>query len=154
MLSASSSQPGRAWLDGSPLFVYGTLQVPDVLRILLGRVPELRAATAYGWQVLALPDAVYPGMVSATTAAPVSGCLIADLKPAEWEIIDAFEDVEYDLRGVVLADGSTALSYIWRDATAERPWSLETFRAVDLLEYLRRCRRWRVQYRRNEEGFP
>ena len=43
--------------DPGALFAYGTLRFPEVLRELLGRVPELTEGTVADWRVAALTDA-------------------------------------------------------------------------------------------------
>ena len=42
--------------DPGALFAYGTLRFPEVLRELLGRVPELAEGTLADWRVAALTD--------------------------------------------------------------------------------------------------
>lgn len=59
------------------LFVYGTLQIPEVLEGLLGRVPRSTRAIAKGWRAAALECRVYPGLVSADGTA--TGRLLSDL---------------------------------------------------------------------------
>lgn len=54
-------------LDVAPvmLFAYGTLMFPEVLQVLLGRVPDVVSATVAGWRVARLPGRIYPVMVAA-----------------------------------------------------------------------------------------
>src|SRR5215469_13519931 len=83
-LTRLAAEPAR-------LFVYGTLAFPEVMQVLLGRVPDSTGASAAGWRVAALPDQARAVMVSAEAIA--HGCLISDLSKAEWQLIDAFETV-------------------------------------------------------------
>src|SRR3982074_2116547 len=91
-----SGQRDRLSVDPDALFVYGTLLFPEVLQALLDRVPELIPASVAGWRVVALPGRVYPGLVLDSETA--TGFLIIDLATSEWQILDAFEDEQYELR--------------------------------------------------------
>jgi hypothetical protein len=122
--------------------------VTDVLHTLLGRVPTRTPATITGWRVVALPQRVYPALIPAADTDQVAGLVLTGLTPAEWALVDAFEDPDYDLLPVNPDDGAAALAYVWRDtATAtERPWSLDGFIDTDLTGYLRNCRTWRDRH--------
>jgi gamma-glutamylcyclotransferase (GGCT)/AIG2-like uncharacterized protein YtfP len=79
------------------LFVYGTLQDPDVLGAVLGRpvdISRLRQATAPGYRAVFYPGRVYPALVGAPDAA-AAGLLIEDLSPLDLAVLDAFEGEEY-----------------------------------------------------------
>ena len=67
--------------DPGALFAYGTLRFPEVLRELLGRVPELTEGTVADWRVAALTDRTYPGLIRAP-GATAAGVLITGLTPA------------------------------------------------------------------------
>ncbi|GLZ16185.1 hypothetical protein Acsp04_64200 [Actinomadura sp. NBRC 104425] len=88
------------------LFVYGTLRFPEVLRVLLGRVPDMRPATATGWSVRALPGKVYPGLV-ADPDGVARGLVMTDLTEDERRLLDAFEGDGYDPVLIPLDDGAT-----------------------------------------------
>jgi gamma-glutamylcyclotransferase (GGCT)/AIG2-like uncharacterized protein YtfP len=95
------------------LFVYGSLRFPEILEILLGRVPPLAPAAVTGWRVRALPGVTYPGLVAdpGTTA---EGVLITGLTEAELRILDAFEDDLYEPAVLPLAGGAgRARAYVW-----------------------------------------
>ncbi|WP_218025283.1 gamma-glutamylcyclotransferase family protein [Nocardia jejuensis] len=130
---------------GDPLFVYGTLRFPEVLNELIGRTPELEPAQLPGRRAAALPGRVYPGLVIATGAV-AQGFLLHGLTSAEWEILDAFEDDEYDLQPVCVHAGERELyawTYTWLDPVALEQWSPERFAIENLPDYLGRTRAWR-----------
>src|SRR5260370_11157820 len=77
-------------VDPDALFVYGSLQFPDVLFTLIDRVPDHSPAAAYGWRVAALPERVYPGLVPGQGTA--HGYLITGLTAAEWRVPAPLED--------------------------------------------------------------
>jgi gamma-glutamylcyclotransferase (GGCT)/AIG2-like uncharacterized protein YtfP len=129
----------RVLAGPSALFVYGTLLFADVLRALIGRVPDGTPAAAPGWRAAALPGHPYPGLVRAEGAV-VAGRLLTGLRPAEWRVIDAFENGGYDLTGLTLTDGRHCWAYTWAHDVAPRPddWSAEEFAARHLAVYVER----------------
>jgi gamma-glutamylcyclotransferase (GGCT)/AIG2-like uncharacterized protein YtfP len=128
------------------LFAYGTLRFPDVLRALLGRVPDHAPAIAEGWRVAALDGQIYPVLVPGPGAA--GGMVISGLTPAEWRVIDAWEDAFYALDRLTLVGGRPAWSYLTRDATTALPgdWSPDDFGVRHLREFAGACLAWRKSY--------
>ncbi|WP_218020139.1 gamma-glutamylcyclotransferase family protein [Nocardia anaemiae] len=122
------------------LFVYGTLQFPEVLIELIGRCPELVAAELAGWRAAALPGRVYPGLVPAAGGA-ARGVVLSGLDAGEWAVLDAFEDDEYELRRV--RPGAVAWTYVWTSVVAPEDWYAERFAAEHLGEFVDRCAEWR-----------
>jgi gamma-glutamylcyclotransferase (GGCT)/AIG2-like uncharacterized protein YtfP len=125
----------------SMLFVYGTLQFPEVLHALLGRVPPMTPAVLPGWRAAALPGRVYPGLVAAPgRSAP--GMVLADLRPNEVAVLDAFEGSAYERIAVTLADGGVATAYRWRspDDVSATDWDPIAFAAETLAAYVGRLR--------------
>lgn len=110
------------------LFVYGTLRFPEILDALLGRVPPLTPARADGWRVAALPGVAYPGMVPAPGSA--EGMVVHGLSEAELAVLDAYEDDEYTVETIALADGAAALAYVWRHETLAEDWDPAAFDAA------------------------
>lgn len=124
------------------LFCYGTLQFDDVLRALLGRVPEQYPASAPGYRAAALEGRAYPGLVAQASDCSATGVLLTDLSEAEWRILDAFEDPRYELRQVSLSDGGYGWAYMWpgEDVRME-DWDAAEFEAQHLATYADRCAR-------------
>ncbi|MGW4215175.1 gamma-glutamylcyclotransferase family protein [Lentzea sp. NPDC004789] len=125
------------------LFVYGSLTFREVLKILLGRVPELTDAKAPGWRVAALRDRPFPVLVPG--AGTAKGVLVSGLTTTEWRILDAFEAPSYELRELALDVGRGWAYVAGARADAEwgvlpRDWERSTF---DLCSYLERCAEWR-----------
>ncbi|WP_217441328.1 gamma-glutamylcyclotransferase family protein [Nocardia barduliensis] len=125
------------------LFVYGTLQFPEVLRTLLGRVPPLEPAELIGWRAAALPRRIYPGLVAAPHSL-TRGAVLSGLTAQEWAVLDAFEDDEYDLRRVRLDDRSTPVwTYVWTVAADSADWQRDRFAAEHLTRFAARSALWR-----------
>jgi len=154
-MAAGAAGPGRASVliaERGLLFVYGTLQFPSVLRVLLGRVPRTQLAAAAGFRAAALAGRSYPGLVAGVGT--VNGLVLAGLTPAETLILDAFEAGPYDFRGLTLTDGRTAWAYVWTDASAVLPgdWSAQEFAASRLGTFVVQCRVWRANYAAGSSG--
>jgi gamma-glutamylcyclotransferase (GGCT)/AIG2-like uncharacterized protein YtfP len=133
----------RANAGSAPLFVYGTLQFPEVLTELIGRCPQLDPASVLGWRVAALPGRVYPGLVP-DSGGLARGVLLSGLTAAEWEVLDEFEDVEYELRQVPVVDRVESVStYVWTAEVEPGNWQADRFAIDHLAGFAARCARWR-----------
>jgi gamma-glutamylcyclotransferase (GGCT)/AIG2-like uncharacterized protein YtfP len=149
--SNNSGRRDRLSVDPDALFVYGSLQFPDVLFTLLDRVPDHSPAAAEGWRVAALPERVYPGLVPGQGTA--QGYLITGLTAGEWRVLDAFEDTVYELLRLDLIDGRHGWTYVCSPDAAVLPddWSIEDFNDQHLPAYVERCAAWRQRYEREEQ---
>jgi hypothetical protein len=155
--SAGRSGERLARIGAGPaaLFAYGTLQFPEVLQVLLGRVPEHTPGAITGWRAAALPGLVYPGLVPAgrtgstvscvSGVSTVSGVLLAGLTSAEWCIIDAYEDDGYGLGRLTLTDGRPGWAYFYDQGAGVLPhdWSAGEFAVRHLAGFAGSCRAWR-----------
>lgn len=124
------------------LFVYGTLQFPEVLGVLLGRIPQISAAVLAGWRAASLARRTYPGLTPATTT--VRGMLVTGLTDDEIVLLDEYESGPYDLRKLTLTDGRDAWAYVWTDASSllAADWSAARFAADELPGFVVQCHAW------------
>jgi gamma-glutamylcyclotransferase (GGCT)/AIG2-like uncharacterized protein YtfP len=128
------------------LFVYGTLLFPEVVRILIDRVPDSVQAAVEGWRAAALPGRIYPGLVPARKT--TNGLLLGGITAVEWQTLDSFEGELYEPRELPLKHGGHGWAYIYlanADAAPE-DWDAEWFHARHLTSYLNRCAAWRRWY--------
>ncbi|MGH3853103.1 MAG: gamma-glutamylcyclotransferase family protein [Pseudonocardiaceae bacterium] len=127
-------------LESTALFTYGTLLFPEVLRALLGRVPQSQPASADGWRIATLENRSYPGLV-ATPGEIAHGRLLIGLSGGEWHLLDNFEDRRYELRQIALLSGQDGLAYVWVDDAEACPstWDAQSFAAIHLPTYVERC---------------
>lgn len=134
------------------LFVYGSLQFPEVLFALIDRVPDHEPAQAEGWRVATLPQRVYPGLIRGQGTA--HGYLLTGLTPEEWRVLDAFEDPVYELTRVDLVDGHHGWAYVCNPGAevGETDWSGEDFQTQHLTAYIERCTAWRRRYEGQEQA--
>lgn len=128
------------------LFCYGTLRAPEVMRRVIGLLPDSLAGVLMDYACYSLVDVVYPGIVPEQHA-QVAGVLYQGLNDALLAKLDAFEGEEYE-RERVWIDVATgeriqAWTYIlqprYYHCRAERGWSLERFLRDHLAQYLRQC---------------
>lgn len=127
-------------LGSMPLFTYGTLLFSEVLRALIGRVPESQTASVGGWRVAALKNRTYPGLVAATGGI-AHGRLLTGLSGDEWRLLDNFEDRRYELRQMTLLGGQDSLAYVWVDdaEACSNTWDIRNFTLTHLGAYVERC---------------
>ncbi len=140
----------------SRCFVYGTLMSQDVLRTLLGRVPEMDPRPAFlppEYSRHPVKGHVFPGVIvnqnTNTNNEQVKGILLSGITAEEIEIFDFFEDVAYERRKVDVllqpekgdADTIDADLYLWTEGDhlleLESSWSFEDFCIHKLPWYLR-----------------
>ena len=75
------------------LFVYGTLQFPEIIHALLGSNPEMEPAKAIGYRAAKLKDRLFPGLVKEKDS--MTDGFVLDLKEKQYEIIAEWEDEKY-----------------------------------------------------------
>ena len=119
------------------LFVYGTLQDPDVLGAVLGRAVApagLRRATAPGHRAVSYPGRVYPALVPFVDEA-ASGLIVEGLTALDLAVLDAFEGDEYRRQPIMVElDGQNHPAEAYIPVIAIAPdgpaWSLARWTAL------------------------
>lgn len=145
-MSGSAGRADRMAAGPAALFAYGTLRFPEVLAVLLDRVPAHTTGTAAGWRAAALAGRVYPGLVRAE--GEVTGMLITGLTPDELRLLDEYEAGPYELELLTLNDGREGWAYAWTDRVVVLPddWSPTVFAGLHLADFAAKCRAWRDGY--------
>ncbi|KAK3286060.1 hypothetical protein CYMTET_6363 [Cymbomonas tetramitiformis] len=129
---------------GDCIFVYGSLLAPEVLQVLLGRVPQNTEATLKGHRRYAICDRVYPAVIEEATGS-VRGKVLWGLSEQEKAILDEFEDDEYERKTLLVqteGSGETeAEVYVYAAGKGNLlpDWSYEGFRQVHLKDYIIMC---------------
>ena len=129
------------------LFVYGTLQIPEVFQAVTGCLLPAEPARLADHARYRLKGLSYPGLV-AEIGAVTEGLLFRRLVPREVAPLDAFEDDFYERLAVCVTtlSGETvkAEAYVVPAASRyridPRPWCLDEFRSQSLAAFLDRCR--------------
>jgi gamma-glutamylcyclotransferase (GGCT)/AIG2-like uncharacterized protein YtfP len=116
------------------IFCYGTLQVPDVMRAVTGRVYEGEKASLSGYAMYKVKNTEYPGIVP-LAGGETQGTLYSGLSEEELKVLDAFEGDFYARRSVevLLQQGKTATAWVYvirkkhQGVLSDEPWHLEEF---------------------------
>ncbi|KAK4755971.1 hypothetical protein SAY87_009728 [Trapa incisa] len=108
-------------MEACNVFVYGTLIADDVVRILLKRVPPSSPAILHGYHRFSIKGRVYPAILPVDKKS-VTGKVLMGITGRELDILDAFEDVEYERRDVevALVESSEKLQaavYVWGNSS-------------------------------------
>lgn len=122
--------------SGRPLFVYGSLMFPEIIRSVIGRVPEGRPAIIQGYRRLVVAGESFPGMIKVGESDErVDGLVYVDITSEEWKRIIAFEDEFYGLKEVSverLGENLSALAFVVPPAKksllADEVWNPDQFR--------------------------
>ncbi|KAF5936408.1 hypothetical protein HYC85_027537 [Camellia sinensis] len=77
------------------VFVYGSLLSDEVVRVLLKRVPQSSPAILDGFHIFSIKECVYPAIIPVENK-KVTGKVLLGITLPELDILDTFEDVEYN----------------------------------------------------------
>ncbi len=89
------------------VFAYGTLMLPEIMRALLGRVPQGEAVQLTGYARHPILGEPYPGVIAAQDSV-VYGILWRDIAATEIALLDAWEGPYYERRRIVVQPRSSA----------------------------------------------
>ncbi|RZC56905.1 hypothetical protein C5167_015761 [Papaver somniferum] len=117
------------------VFVYGSLLADDVVRALLNRVPQNSPAILDNFKRFSIKGRVYPAILPVENT-KVTGRVLLDITDSEIEILDIFEDEEYERSSVdvSLIDTSNKVrsyTYVWvykNDPNLYGEWNFEMLR--------------------------
>lgn len=126
------------------VFVYGSLQAEEVVKVLLKRIPQTLSATLDNYQRFSIKERVYPAILPVEDK-KVTGKVLSGITDPELLVLDAFEDVEYERRtvDVTLTDTSEKLqvyTYVWCNSTDPDlygEWDLEEWKKVHMKDFVK-----------------
>lgn len=126
------------------VFVYGSLLADDIVRALLKRVPPSNPAILHNYHRFSIKGRVYPAILPVENKR-VNGKVLLDITVPELNILDAFEDVEYERMtvDVSLMDSSKTLqaeTYVWvnkRDPDLHGEWDFEEWKVLHKGDFLK-----------------
>lgn len=130
---------------GSPnaFFAYGTLQFPEVMRLVVGRILPSEPAELPGYARYVIRGHTFPGVV-AKPGESAPGALYRDLDPETMGRLDCFED-DFYVREVVMVTTDTgervsAFAYVVPEdrsgILSADPWDEGQFAQEHLVEFL------------------
>ena len=122
------------------LFTYGTLEIPSVMRIVLGRDLEGEPAVLYGYARFLVRGECHPGIVERERAS-VSGTVYRGVDPAMFLRLDRYEGEEYRKRmvEVVSSTGVPQSAYTYTclaGMLSDAPWDRDVFIRDHLQDFL------------------
>ena len=123
------------------VFTYGTLQIPEVIKLVTGQAFPSRAARLNGYQRLKIKHRTYPGIIEDPNQS-IDGVLYSNVDATALTLLDQFEDILYERR-LVNIEGAKyqAFTYVIKDEyknrLANEEWSLEEFKQKYLDRYLK-----------------
>ena len=128
------------------VFAYGTLEIPEVMTAVTGRMFLSVGAIAHGFARFLIQNRNYPGMTPDGTA-KTSGRLYLDVDSITFQILDRFEDPVYRRQAICVqtlkGDWVEAESYILspdcQDLLSAEPWDQEFFMTHYLSQYVKAC---------------
>ena len=157
-------------------FVYGSLLAPEVLKALLGRVPDRTPATLPGYVRRRIKERVYPALYPDPDS-QVDGEVLSGMSRRELAVLDWFEDEAYTLTkvdvtfdegsewepgessdapeldgGAEYLDPKVVMSYVFtspRDLHGGE-WDYEEFRQTHLESYVAMCEEFAEDVKHND----
>ncbi|PWA73091.1 AIG2-like family protein [Artemisia annua] len=129
--------------NNNNVFVYGSLLADDVVRVLLHRVPKNSPATLHGYHRFSIKGRVYPAILPVENK-KITGRVLLGITAPELDILDKFEDYEYEkkLVNVSLLDTSEVLqayTYVWvnsEDPDLYGEWDFEVWKESKMKDFL------------------
>ncbi|XAR69912.1 hypothetical protein NMG60_11001682 [Bertholletia excelsa] len=126
------------------VFVYGSLLADEVVRVLLKRVPDSSPAILNDFHRFSIKGRVYPAILPVENK-KVTGKVLSGITAPELDILDTFEDVEYDRHTVEvsLVDSSQKLkahAYVWAnsiDPNLYGEWNFEEWREAHMNDFIK-----------------
>ncbi len=131
-------------MASNQLFCYGTLQVPDVIKAVTGRVHKGIKAILPGYAMYKVKNTEYPGVVPSSNSETV-GILYTGIIKEELEVIDLFEGDLYIRKQLNVIQQNNKICKAWvyiisdqnKGKLSKDPWNLKDFLKNDLKNFIR-----------------
>lgn len=125
------------------LFVYGTLMVPEIIFAVCRHRGPGQPATLLGYHRRRVIDEAYPA-ITRCAGEQVQGICYSGLSSAQGRLLDTFEGDMYQRQTVSVRTAmgeQLAEAYVLaphaRSQLSNEPWSLESFMATQLDDFVR-----------------
>ncbi|KAL4564969.1 hypothetical protein LXL04_029048 [Taraxacum kok-saghyz] len=142
------SSGGGSYANGGSnhnVFVYGSLLADEVVRVLLHRIPQNSPAILHGFHRFSIKGRVYPAILPVENK-KVTGRVLLGISAPELEILDKFEDFEYEKKAVDVSlvgapkdDVLQAYTYVWaksNDTNLYGDWDFEVWKASKMKDFV------------------
>jgi gamma-glutamylcyclotransferase (GGCT)/AIG2-like uncharacterized protein YtfP len=125
------------------IFVYGSFQEPDIIHVMLNRIPEIVSATLPGFKRFRLKGRLYPCIIPSENG-EVHGKVLMGLTNDELENVDWVEGNEYErvFVEVVRKDNSEKMrveTYPWinkNDPDIGGEWDFEEWKRLHMKTFI------------------
>lgn len=124
------------------LFVYGTLQNPEIVQAITGRVFDMTPATLVDHEIKSVRDEHYPGMIK-SMGPKAAGQILHNIDPESFKLIQEWEGSDYQLSEVTIELTNRKLeaqTFLWNDPDLlDGPWSNSIYRKGHMTECIAYC---------------
>lgn len=123
------------------IFVYGTLQSPEIVEKLTGKSFKTTRAVLPGYRLWCVEKSDYPAIIKNENA-ETKGLIIEDVDDLSLNIISFYEGDEYEIQKVtVLVDEKpvSATAFVWAkeiELLTDMDWDFQRFKLESLAYYL------------------
>ncbi len=123
------------------LFVYGTLQFPEILQKITGKLFVAKPASLNDFKRYKVKNAEYPAIVP-KPGAITHGFILENVDEASLKAIDFFEGYSYkkiEVTVLVSTKKVTAYTYVWNsgeNSLSEKDWDKKDFEKNYLKYYI------------------
>lgn len=123
------------------IFIYGTLQSPEIVKKLTGKSFKTSPAVLKGFKLYSVKESDYPAIIEQNDSETI-GLVLENVDDLSLDIISFYEGDEYEIRKVtVLLHGKpeVALAFVWvkgYEFLENKDWDLDIFEESFLEHYL------------------
>lgn len=129
------------------IFAYGTLQIPEVMTAVTGRIFPSQPAELRSYGRFSLRGLAYPG-IRWQPGAVTGGRLYRDIDAVSLQRLDQFQDAFYRRQSLIIVDSSGeavaaevyVISKEYYGMLSEEAWDIEQFRTRSLSGFLQNCK--------------
>jgi gamma-glutamylcyclotransferase (GGCT)/AIG2-like uncharacterized protein YtfP len=124
----------------SNVFVYGTLQSPEIVKKLTGKSFKSTPAVLERYKRYCVKDCDYPAIIQQNDA-QTTGLILENVDDLSLDIISFYEGDEYEKRQVTVQTGDSpeiALAFVWAkgfELLEDADWDLVQFEKTSLKYY-------------------
>ena len=123
------------------IFVYGSLQLPEIVKKLTGKSFKTARAVLPGYKLCRVENCDYPAIIKKENT-ETKGLIIEDVDDESLNIISFYEGDEYKIQKVTVWINEkpvSAIAFVWAkkiDLLNDREWDLQRFKQESLTNYL------------------
>lgn len=123
------------------IFVYGTLQSPEIVKKLTGKSFKITPAVLPGYKLCCIKNCDYPAVIQHNDM-ETNGFVLENVDDLSIDIISYYEGDEYEKRQVTVnmnGKSKDVLTFVWVNENVfleNKDWNLQNFKRTRLDYYL------------------